>query len=185
MAKPTVGHRRSLQYNPSPPEGPKSNLFSISVSSSKESSVFDLNVMCQRIQQRGFSLIELLIVVAIIGIVSAIAIPSLVGARAAAQEAAAVACLRTIHSSETTMKLSLGRYARMSELNQFHDGTLGIMAGPTLKRQGYTFQTIPTSPSDAQLKDSFRIAATGLGPDGVTPFIFLVDESGIISQLSP
>jgi hypothetical protein len=109
----------------------------------------------------------------------------LIGAKAAAQEAAAVSSLRTIHSSETTMKISLGRYARMTELNQFHDGALGTMAGPTLKRQGYTFQTIPTSPSDAQLTASFRIAATGLGPDGVTPYIFLVDESGVISQLSP
>jgi len=141
--------------------------------------------MRQQLEQRGFSLIELLIVVAIIGIVSALAIPSLIGARAAAQEAAAVSCLRTIHSSETAMKVSLGRYARISELNQLYNGDLGTMAGPTLKRQGYTFQTIPTSPSDAQLANSFRIAASGKGPDGVTPFIFLIDESGIISQISP
>jgi prepilin-type N-terminal cleavage/methylation domain-containing protein len=141
--------------------------------------------MHQRIQQRGFSLIELLIVVAIIGIISALAIPSMLGARAAAQEAAAQACLRVIHSSETTMKVSLGRYARISELNAFHNNILGTMAGSTLKRQGYTFQTIPTAPTDAQLADTYRIAATGQGPDGVTPFIFLVDESGVISQLTP
>ena len=66
---------------------------------------------------KGFSLLELLIVVAIILIIATIAIPSLLRSRQAAHEAAAVATLRTINTAEVTyLSTAAGKFGTMSDL---------------------------------------------------------------------
>jgi type IV pilus assembly protein PilA len=67
--------------------------------------------------EQGFSLIELLIVVAIIAIIAAIAVPNLLTARMAANETACIANLRSFSSAETSFSIENGqRFGTMAQL---------------------------------------------------------------------
>ena len=67
-------------------------------------------------KQKGFSLIELLIVVAIILIIAAIAIPNLIRSKMQANEASAVASLRTINTGEVTYQNTYQTFATQVQL---------------------------------------------------------------------
>ena len=72
--------------------------------------------MIVQLRRRGaFTLIEFMIVVGIIAIVVAMALPSLLSSRKAANEAAAVSYLRSIHSGQTMCRLRFGTYADSDE----------------------------------------------------------------------
>jgi prepilin-type N-terminal cleavage/methylation domain-containing protein len=73
--------------------------------------MFDMGNFSRRRDRRGFSLIELLIVVAIILILAAIAAPKLNQNRMHAQETAAISEIKTIHTAQTQYYSQFGRYA--------------------------------------------------------------------------
>lgn len=107
-----------------------------------------MNTTAKNKPDQGFSLIELLIVVTVIGIVSAIAVPNLLKARQSANEASAVSTLRSIHSAQVTYRDGIGNgvYADLPTLNssQLIDETVGVAP---FTKGGYTFGVTAIAPS--------------------------------------
>jgi len=98
-------------------------------------------------RRRGFSLIELLIVIAIILIIAAIAVPKLDKARMHTQEMAAIQQIRTIHTAQTQYYSQFGRYAKtLEELGPPASGAPGPAAADLIpgdlakgEKSGYRF----------------------------------------------
>ena len=105
---------------------------------------------------KGFSLIELLLVVVIVGLVATVSVPSYTRARDAADNASAMAKLRNIHTSQSNFRFRNFRYARLPELNAFAENAHGTVVGSTLKYKDFTFLMFP-NPTDASLKAGFQV----------------------------
>jgi len=106
-------------------------------------------------KQKGFSLIELLIVVAIILIIAAIAIPNLLRAKMAANEASAVQSIKTINTAEITYNSSYPTVGYAPQLSN-----LGGVAPCTPTS---TTACLITSDLAAGNKSGYNFTATGTG----------------------
>ena len=116
-------------------------------------------------KQKGFSLIELLIVVAIILIIAAIAIPNLIRSKIAANEASAVASCRTINTAEIVYSSTYNTTTVFSaDLKSLADGgTPGNCAGTT---------TVPTSTAACLIDAALAGAISGGTPGNKSGYVF-------------
>ena len=125
-------------------------------------------------KESGFSLIELLIVVVIIGIIAAIAIPNLLAARRSANEGSAVSACRTLHGAQMTYASTYGNgnYAGATTMSI---AALTEMATPGLvdsvlgtgTKAGYDFQGIRVA-SSTTAPAQFGFSAIPTTTSGVT-----------------
>lgn len=136
-------------------------------------------------QQSGFSLIELLLVVTIIGIIAAVAIPALQRGVRAAENGSTFAVMRSIASTQVNFYSSNNRFARLQELNTVMGNGLGTVTGDQLLRGRYTYDMVPATPTDVELRGSYTITATRIVSGTETLYKYQVDQSGKITQIFP
>src|SRR5579862_5430973 len=137
-------------------------------------------------KQKGFSLIELLIVVAIILIIAAIAIPNLLRSKMAANEASAVGTLRTLNTSAVTYSTTYGGYpAALSNLGPASSptsATADLVDGPVASgvKSGYSFSWSSAAADSSGNIDSYGISASPVTVGTTGQRYFYTDQSGVI-----
>ena len=139
--------------------------------------------------QKGFSLIELLIVVTIILIIAAIAIPNLMRSKMTANEAAAVEALRTLNSTTLMYSTTYGGFPRaISDLgpaggspnpsSSAADLIDSVLATGIKSGYKFTFSVVATDPAGNVL--SYAITASPVTPGTTGQRSFFTDPSGTI-----
>ena len=140
----------------------------------------------KNINEKGFSLVELLVVVVIIGIIAAIAIPALRKATQAAENGTTFATMRTISSSQVGFFSQNSRFGRLPELNNQLGNGIGTTILDRIVRNKFTFEMVPVVPTDADLRNEYTITATRtvLNPGDIV-YKYELTQTGEIKQIEP
>ena len=146
-------------------------------------------------KQKGFSLIELLIVVAIILIIAAIAIPNLMRARMAANDSSAAASVRSIITAEIGYFASYPEigYASLATLGGPSPCTPGLATGCLIDdnlasngagggKSGYNFAATPSASAGSAVPDEFYATATPISAQTGTQAYCAFDDGVVRTQ---
>jgi prepilin-type N-terminal cleavage/methylation domain-containing protein len=133
----------------------------------------------------GFSLIELLIVVAIVSLIAAIAIPFLQKGVRAAENGNTFATMRTVASTQMNYFSQNNRFGRLTEINNLLSNSIGTPSGNDVIHGKFIISMTPAAPTDAELKNGYTITATrDVTGEGVI-YVYELTQSGEIRQILP
>ncbi len=124
--------------------------------------------------EKGFSLVELLIVLLIIGVIAQLAIPNLLRSRMAGNEGSAINTVRTIISAEMLFVTTVGS-GKYGTLDVLTSGSLLDSVVGSATKDGYFF-TVSLGPSDT----TYNVDARPVNYEGTGTRSFFGDESGMI-----
>lgn len=137
----------------------------------------------RRKSRRGFSLIELLIVIAIILVIAAIAAPKLISARMQSQEMAAIRQINTLHTAQTQYMSQFGKFAEsLPQLGPPASGSPGPAAADLIpgdlaqgQKTGYVFTMVGT-------KDGYTVNAVPQVFNSTGRRTFFSDQSMVVHE---